>query len=143
MLICYFKCQEGKIMSTKLERLLTILSDNVWHNTNEMAEILQIPHDKFQQIITFLTETDMIQHNQVTNQIKISQNWKTLMINQKETDQEKQAQLGTTAVGTIIIPPKQTLIIQCTRVTNLTEASLELEIRISKKIREIAINKIQ
>jgi hypothetical protein len=127
-------------VSTKLEKLLDLLSDNVWHSTSEIAQILQIPQDKLQQVITFLTETELIQNNPATNQIKLSQNWKTLIINQKETNQETQTET-TTAVGTIIMPPKQTLIIQCTRITNLTDNSLELEIRINKKIREIAINK--
>ena len=135
--------REGKGLSTKLERLLALLSDNVWHNMDEMAKTLEIPQDKLQQTIKFLTETDIIQHNQATNQIKLSQNWKTLIINQKQTNPETQTQPEQTAVGTIIIPPQKTLIIQCTRITNLTENSLELEIRINKKINEIAINKIK
>ena len=131
-------------MSAKLEQLLALLSDNVWHNTNETAKTLEIPQDKLQQIIKFLTETDLIQHNPATNQIKLNQNWKTLIINQKETNPETQtANTETTAVGTIIIPPQKTLIIQCTRITNLTDNSLELEIRINKKLNEIAINKIK
>ena len=128
-------------MSAKLEKLLNLLSDNVWHNIDEMAKTLEIPQDKLQQIIKFLTETDLIQHNPATNQIKLDQNWKTLIINQKETNPETQQE--TSAVGTIIIPPQKTLIIQCTRITNLTDNSLELEIRINKKLNEIAINTIK
>jgi hypothetical protein len=128
-------------LSAKLEKLLNLLSDNVWHNIDEMAKTLEIPQDKLQQIIKFLTETDMIQHNPATNQIKLDQNWKTLIINQKETNPETQQE--TSAVGTIIIPPQKTLIIQCTRITNLTDNSLELEIRINKKLNEIAINTIK
>jgi hypothetical protein len=128
-------------LSTKLEKLLNLLSDNVWHNIDEMAKTLEIPQDKLQQIIKFLTETELIQHNPATNQIKLDQNWKTLYINQKETNPETQQE--TSAVGTIIIPPQKTLIIQCTRITNLTDNSLELEIRINKKLNEIAINKIK
>jgi hypothetical protein len=128
-------------LSTKLEKLLTLLSDNVWHNIDEMTKTLEIPQDKLSQIIKFLTETDLIQHNPATNQIKLNQNWKTLYINQKEANPEAQAEA--TAVGTIIIPPQKTLIIQCTRITNLTENSLELEIRINKRLNEIAINKIK
>jgi hypothetical protein len=108
-----------------------------------MAKTLEIPQDKLQQIIKFLTETDLIQHNPATNQIKLDQNWKTLIINQKETNPETQAHPDQTAVGTIIIPPQKTLIIQCTRITNLTDNSLELEIRINKRLNEIAINKIK
>ena len=130
-------------MSAKLEKLLNLLSDNVWHNIDEIAKTLEIPQDKLQQIIKFLTETDLIQHNPATNQIKLDQNWKTLIINQKETNSETQTQQEQTAVGTIIIPPQKTLIIQCTRITNLTDNSLELEIRINKKLNEIAINKIK
>ena len=134
-------------MSAKLEQLLTLLNDNVWHNVDEIAEKVQLPRDKLEQIIKLLTETDMIQHNPATNQIRLNQDWKTLIMNQKEQNLETPAQKlqeeNTTAVGTIIIPPKQTLIIQCTRMTNLTDSSLELEIRADKRIREIAINKIQ
>ena len=133
-------------MPTKLEKLIALLSDNVWHNINDVAKTLEIPQEKTQQIIAFLAQADMIQHNPATNQIKLNQNWKTLIINQKENPQEqtqtKTQQETTTAVGTIIIPPQKTLIIQCTRITNLTDTSLELEIRINKKLNEIAINKI-
>lgn len=124
-------------MSAKLEKLLNILSDNVWHNTDQIASALEIPHDKLQQIITFLAQSDLIQHNSATNQIKINQNWKTLLTDQKEIQPEA------TALGTIIIPPQQTLVIQCTRITNLTDASLELEIRMDNRIREIVINKVK
>jgi len=131
-------------MSTKLEKLLTLLSDNVWHNLDETAKTLETTPEKIQQIIKLLTETDLIQHNPATNQIKLNQNWKTLVINQKQPNPNTQnANTETTAVGTIIIPPQKTLIIQCTRITNLTENSLELEIRINKKLNEIAINKIK
>jgi hypothetical protein len=126
-------------LSTRLERLLSLLSDNVWHNTKEIAEILEIQQDKLLQIIEFLTEADLVQYNPVTSQIKLNQNWKTLTINQKKINAENQPE---TAVGTIIIPPQKTLVIQCTRITNLTDNSLELEIRIDKKLREIAINRI-
>ena len=126
-------------MSTKLQNLLSVLSDNVWHNIDETAKILEIPQKRFRQVIALLTEKNLVQHNRATNQIRLSQNWKTLLINQKET----QEQPATATVGTIIIPPQKTLMIQSTRITNLTDTSLELEIRINKKIREIAISKIK
>jgi hypothetical protein len=125
-------------LSTKLEEFLTLLSDNVWHSIDETAKTLKIPQNKFQKTVTFLTEADIIQHNSATNQIKLNQNWKTLLINQKETQAKPE-----TALGTIIIPPQKTLVIQYTRITNLTDINLELEIRINKRIREIAINKIK
>lgn len=128
-------------MLTNLEELLSILSDNVWHNIGETAKKLQISQGKFQQAITFLAEANLIQHNPVTKQIKLNQNWKTRLVSQEETKPKTETQ--TTMVGTIIIPPQQTLVIQCTRITNLTDTRLELEIRINKNIREIAISKIK
>ncbi|MCS7124612.1 MAG: hypothetical protein NZ932_04255 [Candidatus Bathyarchaeota archaeon] len=128
-------------MSTKLEKLLMLLNDNQWHSINQVAETLEIPPEKAQKIVEILTEADMIQHNSATNQVKLNQNWKTLIINQRETPSEQEP-TPATAIATIIIPPQKTLTIQQTRITNLTDTSLELEIRINKKLNEIAINKI-
>jgi cellobiose-specific phosphotransferase system component IIA len=125
-------------LSTKLQSLLSLLSDNVWHNIDETAKILEIPQKRFRQVIALLTEKNLVQHNRATNQIRLSHNWKTLLINQKETQEQP-----TATVGTIIIPPQKTLMIQSTRITNLTDTSLELNVSINKKIREIAINKIK
>jgi len=125
-------------LSTKLQNLLSLLSDNVWHNIDETAKTLEIPQKRFRQVIALLTEKNLVQHNRATNQIRLGQNWKTLLVDQKETQEQR-----TATVGTIIIPPQKTLMIQSTRVTNLTDTSLELEISVNKKIREIAINKIK
>ncbi|MEM2911587.1 MAG: hypothetical protein QW146_03695 [Candidatus Bathyarchaeia archaeon] len=129
-------------MSTKLEKLLTFISDNEWHTTEEVANALQISQEKAQKITKFLAEADLVTYNSETRQIKLKQNWKTLIINQKETAPTEQVQLETTAVGTIIVPPQKTIIIQNTHIANLTDVPLELEIRVDKKITEIAINKI-
>jgi hypothetical protein len=129
-------------MSARLEKLLSLLTDNVWHSTDEIATALNIPQPKIQQIITLLAETELVQHNPATNQIKINQNWKTLLTNPAQQNPEQQTPT-TLAICTMIIPPQQTLIIQCTRITNQTDTSLELGIRMDNRIREIAINKIK
>jgi len=125
-------------LSTKLQNLLSLLTDNVWHNIDETAKTLEIPQKRFRQVIALLTEKNLVQLIRATNQIRLGQNWKTLLINQKETQEQP-----TATVGTIIIPPQKTLMIQSTRITNLTDTSLELNISVNKKIREIAINKIK
>jgi hypothetical protein len=43
-------------------------------------------------------------------------------------------------LGTIIVPPQKSVVIQCTQITNLTDKSLELEICVDKKIEEITIS---
>jgi hypothetical protein len=129
-------------LSAKLERFLNLLGDNVWHNTDEVAAKLEITQDKLQRIVKFLAESDLIQHDPTTDQVRINEKWKTLLANQAE-DTAIQERNETTTMGTMIIPPQQTLVIQCTKITNLTNAKLELEIRIDKRIREIAINEIK
>jgi hypothetical protein len=131
--------------AVKLEKLLTLLGDEKWHTQEEVGNALQIPKEKVQSITRFLAEADLIIRNEETNQIKLNQNWKTLIINQKERSQEAEAQtsLENTAVGTIIVPPQKTITIQNTHITNLTDKSLELEIRVDRELKEIAIGKIE
>jgi hypothetical protein len=127
----------------KLEKLLSNLNDGVWHNVDEIVDVLEIPQSKFEQVMKLLTETDMVYYNSATNQVKLNQEWKMPLINQKETNPETSTKRENAAIGTLIIPPQKTLIIQCTRITNLTDIDLELDIRIDKKLSEIAINKLQ
>lgn len=132
-------------MSTKLEKLLTLLGDEEWHTQEEVVNALQIPKEKSQIITQFLADADLIICNRETNQIKLNQNWKTLIISQKEQGVEKevQANLENTAVGTIIIPPLKAIVIQSTQIANLTDISLELEIRVNRRLKEIAISKVE
>jgi hypothetical protein len=125
-----------------LEKLLGLLSDNVWHSVDEVAKALDVQQSRFQEVIKLLAEAELIHYNPATNQLRLNQNWENLVAQQKETSQETQVQ-SEAAVGTIIIPPQKTLIIQCTRITNLTDNSLELEIRVNKKLSEIAISRIK
>jgi len=132
-------------MAAKLEKLLTLLGDEKWHTQEEVVNALQIPKEKVQAITRFLAEADLIIRSEETNQIKLNQNLKTLIINQKERSKEAEAQtpLENTAVGTIIVPPQKTITIQNTHITNLTDKSLELEIRVDRELKEIAIGKIE
>jgi hypothetical protein len=110
---------------------------------DEVAKALDVQQSRLQEVIKLLAEAELIHYNPATNQLRLNQNWKNFVAQQKETSQETQVQPETAAVGTIIIPPQKTLIIQCTRITNLTDDSLELEIRVNKKLSEIAISKIK
>jgi|GEM_PF-773129 hypothetical protein len=132
-------------MVTKLEKLLTLLGDGEWHTQEEVVNALQTPKEKVEAITRFLAEADLMIHDEKTNRVKLNQNWKTLIINQKEQSQEAEAQapLENTAVGTIIIPPQKTITIQSTHITNLTDKSLELEIRVDRGLKEIAIGKVE
>jgi len=46
-------------------------------------------------------------------------------------------------MGTIIIPPKGSIIIQNIAIRNLTDTELEFWVRINEKLKELAVNKIK
>jgi len=107
---------------------------------SEIANALNIPEERLEEIVRFLAQASMIHHDTKNRSVKIKQNWKTLLIIGEEL---KINGSDKTAIGTIIIPPEKTIIIQDTSITNLTEKSLELELRIDTKLREIAINMVK
>lgn len=124
-------------MATKLQKLFGILGDNEWHSLNHITGELDITESKFEQMVSLLKEADVIQHDQTSNQIRLNQGWNSFLVCPEEISS------ASGMIGTIIVSPQQSLIIQCTRITNLTDTSLELEVRGDKKLREIAINTIR
>ena len=128
-------------MPTKLEKLLEVLGDGAWHPLEEVAKALKMPKERFQQVVNFLADADIIQRNSVTSKVKLNQNWKTLMIGQgNESLENSEKSIKGKVLGTIIVPPQKSVVIQYTQITNLTDKSLELEICVDKKIEEITIS---
>jgi len=124
-----------------LENLLFVLRDGEWHDISELTEVLKISKEHLEEILGFLSSANMIGYDAKNKLARIKQNWKTLIITEEERDAARE--LGKTAIGTVIIPPEKTVVIQDTRITNLTDKSLELELRIDTKLREIAINTVK
>lgn len=130
-------------MSTKLEKLLTLLSDDQWHDLGCIMTTLGIHEDEMRKTITFLAEAGLVERDSATNQVKLDSAWKSFLANQKEMDLRAHQSTDKPTIGTIIVPPQRTLVIQCTRITNLTESSLELGIRLDNRIREITIENVK
>lgn len=130
-------------MSAKLEKLLALLDDDQWHDFSHIMANLKIHEDELRKIITFLTKAGLVESDPTMKQVKLDQTWRIFLVKQGEKDLEAQEAMERPTIGTIIIPPQKTLIIQCTRITNLTDNSLELGIRMDKRIREIAIDKVK
>lgn len=123
----------------KIDELLKILKDGQWHGSSQIIGSLNISQAQLQQLIENLEEHDLIKRDKEKDQIKLNQAWKTLLI---EENFEEGSEQEKAAVGTIIVPPLKSILIQCTNITNLTDTSLELAIRIDSKLREIAINRL-
>ncbi|RLC74427.1 MAG: hypothetical protein DRI61_16645 [Chloroflexi bacterium] len=126
---------------SKFESLLLALQDGEWHSISELTGALKISEERLEEILRFLANANMVGYDVEKKLVKIKQNWKTLLITEKERDAAERS--DKMAIGTVIIPPEKTIVIQDTRITNLTDRSLELELKIDKKLREIAINTVR
>jgi len=121
---------------SKLSLFFSLIKDGSWHSTEELSKAMNVPMDHLTQILKLLTEHHVIEYKQDTKQIKLNPKYKILFDENQENEEEKKA------TGTLIIPPNSSINIQCTKITNLTDNPVELDIKTDKKVREITINKI-
>ena len=94
--------------------------------------------EKLEELLKTLSEYQLIRYDREVKAAKLNLSWKKLEVEEK-TKERKEEKM---ALGTIIIPKEHTIIVQNTRISNLTEEELELEIKMDKKIKEIAIKKL-
>ena len=122
----------------KMERLIELLKDGKWHSLEEIAEKTEASLEKLEELLKTLSEYQLIRYDRELKAAKLNLSWKKLEVEEK-TKERKEEKM---ALGTIIIPKEHTIIVQNTRISNLTEEELELEIKMDKKIKEIAIKKL-
>ena len=121
-----------------MERLIELLKDGKWHSLEEIAEKTEASPEKLEELLKTLSEYQLIRYDRELKAAKLNLSWKKLEVEEK-TKERKEEKM---ALGTIIIPKEHTIIVQNTRISNLTEEELELEIKMDKKIKEIAIKKL-
>ena len=121
---------------SKLSLFFSLIKDGSWHSTEELSKAMNVPMDHLTKILKLLTEHHVIEYKQDTKRIKLNPKYKILFDENQENEEEKKA------TGTLIIPPNSSINIQCTKITNLTDNPVELDIKTDKKVREITINKI-
>jgi len=122
---------------TKIDALLEILGNGEWHDLDEIARKLKINPGILEETLRFLGEHDLIKYEEETQRAKMNQAWRTLLLTELGEETQKQA------VGTIIIPNRETITIQQTSISNLTGTDIELEIKIKGQIREITITQVE
>ena len=121
-----------------MEKLIELLKDGKWHSLEEIAEKTEASPEKLEELLKTLSEYQLIRYDRELKAAKLNLSWKKLEVEEK-TKERKEEKM---ALGTIIIPKEHTIIVQNTRISNLTEEELELEIKMDKKIKEIAIKKL-
>jgi len=121
-----------------MEKLIELLKDGKWHSLEEIAEKIGVIPEKLEELIETLSEYQLIRYDKELKAAKLNLSWKKLEVEEEKLQEEEEKM----ALGTIIIPKEHTIIVQNTRISNLTEEELELEIKMDKKIKEIAIRKL-
>jgi len=112
--------------------LLDLLKDEAWHPIKKIAEKLNLTAEQTVTIAKALAQQNLVQYNERAGWLKINPEYKTLL-----TTEEKPTHKP--AIGSIILPTKETITIQDVEVTNITDTNLELLIRTCKKQTKLAI----
>jgi hypothetical protein len=109
-----------------------LLKDETWHSTKEIAEKRNLTIEQITRTARTLAQQNLIQYNEKTGWLKINPEYKVLL-----TEEEKPPHKP--AIGSIILPAKETITIQDIVVTNITDTNLELLIKTCKKQTKLAI----
>jgi hypothetical protein len=116
------------------EKIFDVLKDGAWHDVAEIADQIEIQTDKLIELSQFLSEQGIIKYEDKTHRIKIEPEWKSLLPIESELTEPK------TTVAILIIPPETSIDVQSTRISNLSKIELEVTLRITNRIEEVAIN---
>jgi hypothetical protein len=100
----------------------------------ELADQTEIQTEKLIEFSQFLSEQGIIMYEDKTHRIKIEPEWRRLLPIETELPEPK------TTVATLVIPPETSVDVQSTRISNLSKIELEVTLRISSKIHELAID---
>ncbi len=119
-----------------IEKFFAAVKDGSWHSIDQLSGQLRLPTSKLAELSKFLSDHHLLQYDEKTQRIKMRLMWKLLLPEEKE---EELTQPKVT-VASFIIPPQNSIEVESTSFSNLSDVEVELNLRInSKKIREVAI----
>lgn len=121
---------------SKLSLFFKLIKDNSWHSINELSKTLNVQPNRLSEMSKLLSEHNLIEYRQDTEEVKINPKWKFICEEYDEQVEQNQS------IGTIIISPEKSVNLQGTTITNLTDAALELNVKVDKEIKEITISRI-
>lgn len=119
------------MISLSIERFFNILKDGEWHSLDELGDQLGIQTSKLIELSKLLSEHGLLRYED--NRMKIDPIWKLLLPEEDKPSEPK------TTVATFMLPPETSVDVQSTRITNLGNIEMEINLRIDSTIKEIAI----
>ena len=117
-----------------IERFFAILKDDAWHSVGELSEQTGTEADKLVEYSQFLDGKGIVKYDGQNQRVKVEPEWSHLL-----PDETELAELRS-SVANFIIPGRTSVVVQSTRISNLSNIELEVTVRINKRIREVAIN---
>jgi hypothetical protein len=116
------------------QKIFGILKDETWHSIAELSEQTNIETSKLIEYSQFLNGNGVAKYDEQNKKIKIETEWTHLIPDENALSEPR------TTMANLIIPSKTSVVVQSTRISNLTQIELEVLLRINNRIKEIAIN---
>jgi hypothetical protein len=116
-----------------VERFFAFLKDEAWHSVAELSEQTETEEDKLVEYSQFLAGKGIVKYDDQKQRVKVEPEWSRLLPDETELEPRS-------SVANFIIPGKTSVLVQSTRISNLSNIELEVTVRINKRIREVAIN---
>jgi hypothetical protein len=116
------------------EKIFSVLKDEAWHSVAELSEKTEIEANKLVEYSQFLAGKGIVLYDDKNQRVKIVPEWSRLLPPETELVEPR------STVANFIIPGKTSVVVQSTRISNLSQIELEVTLRIKDRIREVAIN---
>lgn len=116
------------------EKIFTLLKDEAWHSVAELSEQAEIETDKLIEYSQFLAGKGIVKYDDQKQRVKVEPEWSRMLPDETELAEPR------STVANFIIPGKTSVVVQSTRISNLSQIELDVTVRINKRIREVAIN---
>jgi hypothetical protein len=116
-----------------LDTFFTAIKNGTWNNIDQLSNQLAIPTHKLEELSRFLSNSGLIKYEEKNRRIKIQPMWTSLLPNEEEL------KISKLIVTNFVIPPHNSIDIQSTHISNLSNVEVEVTLRMDNKIREVAI----
>ena len=120
------------MITLSIDKFFTAIKNGEWHSIDELSDQLGISTIKADKLSKFLSSRGLIKYETENRRIRIQPVWKLLLPEEPPNEPK-------TVVATFIIPPKTSIDVQSTHISNISNIELEVSLRVDDKIREVAI----
>jgi hypothetical protein len=122
------------MVALSAEKIFTLLKDEAWHSVAELSEKTEVEANKLVKYSQFLARKGIVQYDDQNLRVKVEREWRRLLPDETELIEPR------SSVANFIIPGKTSVVVQSTRISNLSSIDLEVTLRIKDRIREVAVN---